>query len=295
LRLRITPPKGLIYAPTNTSERDLTALLPADIGKDAFLEAINLTLNPNSQWAKWEPTDNDYRTNPGLLYAQEPADPKTGLNRSLGFLDDSNDGQIQVIIKGDALAGGELTAYARYTCCPPDFQPDRRPFTSLADGLTDAVNREEVLESSFVEGSNFTETELEMADLMQRVRETMEGSLLDHQNLRSKLGNDGIYQTANKRPEVNFPFKPQEPRPGHPFPLLEKGRATHARFLAYDVFKQRLAQRPDLFEEWIRNPVDERTFYDSQMPALMRGSDSYPMTITQRQYDEMLAWLNKIK
>ena len=123
----------------------------------------------------------------------------------------------------------------------------------------------------------------------------MEASLLDHQNLRSKLGNDGIFGSAHKRPEPFFPFAPEQPIAGHPFPLLEKGRANHARFLAYDVFKQRLAQRPDLFEKWIRNPVDERTFYDSMMPALMRGSDSYPMTVTQRQYDEMLAWLKEIR
>jgi len=283
LRIRITPPGGRIYAPTNTPTRDLSALLPANQDRAAFLANIHCILNPKSPWTKWTPGD-DPRTNPGGLYAREPA------GTSLGFLDDSSDGRIKVTIKGAAVAPTARTAEARFTCCPPDFQPDRRPFVSVADGLEDAVDRSEVLEKSFVE-DHWPETEREIADFMQRVRETMESSNLDHQNLRSQLGNDGIVG-----PDLGqMPFDPEAPRPGHPFPLLEAGRANHARFLAYEVFKQRLGQRPELFEKWIRKPAAERTVYDKQMPALMRGSDSYPMTLSQRQYDLMAAWLNYVE
>ncbi len=214
---------------------------------------------------------------------------KAGLGKSLGFLDDSNDGLISVVLKGAGVAGGELSAHARFTCCPPDFQPDRRPFRSVADGLSDLMEREEVSVPGFLQGSNWTETEMEIADFMQRVRETMEASNLDHQNLRSGL--------ANNADTPVDPFTPEPPRPGHPLPLTETGRANHKRFLAYDVFRTRMAQRPDLFDTWIRNPaVDapETNPYDRQMPALMRGSDANPMTITQRQYNLMKAWLERV-
>ncbi|NEQ12067.1 MAG: hypothetical protein F6K37_41295, partial [Moorea sp. SIO4E2] len=207
--------------------------------------------------------------------------------KSLGCLDDSNDGLITVTLTGTAVAEGKLTAYARYTCCPQDFQPDRRPFVSIADGLSNLVKREEVLESDFI--GNWPETEKDIADLMQRVRETMEASNLDHQNLRSKLGNEAFSGNPDE------PFDPVAPRPGHPLPLTELGRMNHARFLAYEVFKQRLGQRPELFKQWIRNPLAEPQPYDTQMPALMRGSDSAPMYITQRQYYLMQKWLEIVK
>lgn len=294
LRLRLTPPKGHIYAPTDTAERDLTALVPEAYLVEGFLKGIHQTLNPKSAWAQWVPPvdpdtkDQDPRTNPGGLYAQEPAAAGEGLGKSLGFLDDSNDGLITVTLRGAGVAGGEMKAHARFTCCPPDFQPDRRPFRSVADGLTDLMDRQDVSDPGYTEGSNWIETEMEIADFMQRVRETMEASNLDHQNLRSQLAN----QTLQTPPEK--PFTPQPPRPGHPLPLTELGRANHKRFLAYDVFKARMAQRPNLFDEWIRNPASEPAAYDTQMPALMRGSDSNPMTITQRQYNLMRAWLDRV-
>lgn len=284
VRLRITPPQGLIYAPTNTPERDLSALVPPTQDKEAFLRQINCILNPNAAWPHWNPGSGDtqdLRTNPEGLYAQDPN------SDSLGFLDDSNDGIIQVTVTGEGVANGELTAYARYSCCPPDFQPDRRPFVSLADGLSDLTKREEVLRKGYVDGDNWAETEEEIADLMQRVRETMEASNLDHQNLRSQLENAGNPEYQ----DTSFPFDPREPLPGHPLPLTEFGRSNHARFLAYEVFKQRLGQRPELFEQWIRNPTKEPAPYDKQMPTVMKGSDSSPMTISQRQYYLMKEWL----
>lgn len=281
VRLRITPPQGLIYAPSNTEERDLSALVPPTQNQAEFLRHLNCLLNPHAAWAQWqlgEGDNADPRTNPGGLYAQDPQ------GNSLGFLDDSNDGLIKVSLTGEGVTK-ELTAYARYTCCPPDFQPDRRPFVSIADGLSDLTKREEVLGRGYIDGANWGETEDEIADLMQRVKETMEASNLDHQNLRSQLANS----------DGTFPFEPMEPRPGHPLPLTELGRSNHARFLAYEVFKQRLGQRPELFEQWIRIPTNEPAPYNKQMPALMRGSDSSPMFISQRQYYLMKEWLDVVQ
>ena len=276
--------QGLLASRSDSSDGEKNELSEAASSEDALLEGLQLTLNPKAAWPRWKPVDGDTRTNPGGLYAQTP----TGA--SLGFVDDSNDGQIAVTVSGGAVAGGALTAWARYTCCPPDFQPDRRPFASLADDLADLDRRDEVLDPDFVSGANWAETELEVADLMQRVRETMEASNLDHQNLRSQLANAGVPGWGNA-----IPFTPEPPRPGHPLPLTMSGRAHHARFLAYQVFKQRLAATPEIFRDRIRKPTAEPTPYDAKMPAVMRGSDAGPMTITQRQYDLLAAWLEQAR
>jgi hypothetical protein len=36
-------------------------------------------------------------------------------------------------------------------------------------------------------------------------------------------------------------------------------------------------------------------YYDHKMPALMRGSDRYPMHITRRQYDLLVAWVRRLR
>lgn len=281
IRIRITPPAGLIHAPTNTSERDLSALVAPNQSDSDFLEKVVTNLNPKSPWASWNPEPPgqpaDYRTSPGGLYAQEP----DGI--SLGFLDDSGDGLIKVSVPGTE---EPLTAFARFTCCPQDFQPDRRPFVSIADGLSDQVNREEVLDPCYINGDNWAATEAEIGDLMQRVRETMEASNIDQQNLRSVLAN--AYG-------VPAPFEAQKARIGKPLPLTQSGRAHHARFLAYEVFKQFAAQDPERFIGIIRDPTAEPADYNSKMPAVMRGSDSTPMALSQRQHLLLMAWLKEIQ
>lgn len=288
IRLRITPGKGHIFAPTNTAERDLGALIPPNESQAEFLQGVYTILNPASPWASWTTQlsgQYDPRTNPPGLYAQEPN------GTSLGFLDDSGDGLIKVVLPNKNTAEPPFTAFARYTTCPQDFQPDRRPFVSIADGLSDLVNREEVLAPSYVEGDNWALTEAEVADLMQRVKETMEASNIDQQNLRSLLENQG-WQLQDDPTE---PFTPVKPTIGKTLPLTQDGRDHHARFLAYQVFKEFASQRGDDFWNIVRDPTAPPAPYDRQMPAVMKGSDAAPMHLTQRQYYFLKNWLKEVR
>jgi len=278
-RLRLTPGKGDVYAPTDIADRDLSALFKPYEDPAAFLARVHAILNPKADWPSWNPAvKGDYRTTPGLLFAQTPAPA------SLGFLDDVCDGLVTCRIAGAGEGGRGVKAFARFSCCPPDFQPDRRPFVSIADGLTDLVDRRAVFASAYV-ADNWEETEAEIADLMQRVKETMGASNLDIQNERSQVANQ-----RSGRP--TWPFEPQDTRAGDPLPLTEWGRRHHSRFLAYQVFKKLMHQRPDTFERWIRDPTEVVPFFDNQMPALMRGSTGNPMALTQRQYFLMKHWLD---
>lgn len=292
LRLRYTPAKGVVYGPTGFKSGTMGYELPDDV----------LILNPESSWVGWDPAvhGNDPRTNPGGLYAQDA----NGV--SLGFVDDTCDGLITCEVAGQL-------AHARFTAGPQDFQPDRRHVVSVADGLKDRVDRLDVLDATYMDADHWGETVAEVRNLLEQIYETMGSMNLDMMNLRSQLANTRMGMPQETAETVLFPpparpgpvvpmtrfeedydLHPTEARQGHDLPLTDFGRQYHRRFVAYEVFAELLRQNPDIFDEWVRNPDDAYLYYTRQMPALMRGSDSLPLTLTRRQYDFLRTWLKRI-
>ncbi|MEB3283147.1 MAG: hypothetical protein VKK42_29925 [Lyngbya sp.] len=287
IRLRFTPAKGKVYGPTNLKERieNLNERLGEDSSwKDLKFPTENQILNPEAAWCKFVATNDDPRTNPGGLYATED---DTGV--SLGLVDDVCDGVITCSLPGVS------PAKARIVVGPPDYAPDRRPVTSLADGLSDRVKRDDVLEAGYVDDLELTATEVR--DLLERVLETMEAMNLDYQNNRARGENRNIAREESLPPEAaaNKAFPEMEPVLGRPLPLTEFGRQRHRRFISVEVFEDMLRERPELIDKWIRQPMTEEKYYDRKMPALMRGSDRYPMHITRRQYQLLKAWANRLR
>ena len=178
-RLRFTPATGKVYGPTDLNERldNLRQRLAKNNQesiwkKDFALPQECLILNPKAAWCGFDPNKNgDYRTNPSGLYASED-----DTSISLGFVDDVCDGIISCSLPG------LLPAFARVTSGPPDYAPDRRPVTSIADGLTDRVRRGEARDPAYV--GDIDKTTLEVRDLMERIFETMGLMNVDAQNLR---------------------------------------------------------------------------------------------------------------
>lgn len=288
IRLRFTPAKGKVYGPTNFKERleNLNERLgEGSSWTDLKFPTENQILNPDAAWCKFVATNEDPRTNPGGLYATEN---DTGI--SLGLVDDVCDGVITCSLPGVA------TANARIVVGPPDYAPDRRPVTSLADGLSDRVNRDDVNQAAYVNDLELTAAEVR--DLLERVLETMEAMNLDFQKDRARQENRSIAVfDENLPPEAaaNKSFPEIEPVLGRPLPLTEFGRQRHRRFISLEVFEDMLRERPELVDKWIREPMTEEKYYDRKMPALMRGSDRYPMHITRRQYQLLIAWANRLR
>lgn len=284
IRLRFTPATGEVYGPTNLPERleTLRQRVPNSQWRNFQLPAERLILNPEAAWCNFRIT-NDPRTNPGGLLATED---DTGI--SLGLVDDVCDGIITCSIQN-------LSAVGRIVVGPPDYAPDRRPLTSLADGLSDRVSRTRVSEADYVEDMELTSTEVK--DLLERVLETMEAMNLDFQNNRVRGENRGIAlaQGLAENAAEDKAFPPIEPILGRPLPLTEFGRQRHRRFVSLEIFEDRLRENPDLIAKWIREPMTVERYYDRKMPALMRGSDRYPMHITRRQYDLLVAWANRLR
>lgn len=258
-RLRFSPASGAVYGPTNLAARPDRYELPAE----------RLVLNPDATWCRHRFAGSDPRTAPGGLFAGV----QTGM--SLGLVDDVCDGIVRCSLPGVAAAA------ARIVAGPPDYAPDRRPFTSLADGLADRVKRSEVADPGYL--AEIDRTTAEMRDLFERVLETMGNINLDAQNNRVR------------EPNGTSAFPRLESLSDRPLPLTELGRQQHRRFVALEVIEDMLREEPDLIDEWIRPPNSVEPRYDRRMPALIRGSDGRPMHLTRRQYDLLVAWAQRLR
>ena len=132
---------------------------------------------------------------------------------------------------------------------------------------------------------------------MERVLETMELMNLDEQNSRVRGENRAlaIQQALPPDDAENKAFPRMEPVLGRPLPLTEYGRQRHRRFVSLEVFEDILREQLDLIQKWIREPMTGDKYYDQKMPPLMRGSDRYPMHITRRQYNLLVAWIKRLR
>ncbi|MFD3838558.1 hypothetical protein ACFWWC_20205 [Streptomyces sp. NPDC058642] len=276
LRLRFTPAAGLVYGPTNLPQ--LTPRYP--------LPAEQLFLSPNSRWCEFKAVPFDPRTAPsGLFAGASEEDGET----SFGLVDDVCDGLVTVTV-------GELTARARIVVTPPDFAPDRRPFTSLADGLADRVKRAEVRDPAYI-SQNPQLTALEVRDLFERALEAMDAVNVDAQNQRAtgeNIGNalDEGSPVAEARART---FPPPVPLAGITLALTERGRRKHRRFPALEVLEDLIREQPNFIQQFVRPPATEEIWYDRRMPVAVRGSDGFPMHVTRRQYDLLVAWARSVR
>ncbi|GLW46584.1 hypothetical protein Stsp02_22460 [Streptomyces sp. NBRC 14336] len=276
LRLRFTPAAGLVYGPTDLLERTDRYPLPAE----------RLFLSPESRWCEFRAVGFDPRTAPAGLYAG--ASDQDG-GTCFGLVDDVCDGLVGVTI-------GDLTARARVVVTPPDFAPDRRPFTSLADGLADRVKRAEVRDPAYI-SANPQLTALEVRDLFERALEAMESVNVDAQNQRA-TGENIANAQAEGSPVAEArarTFPPPVPLAGITLPLTERGRRKHRRFLALEVLEDLIREQPDFIQRFVRPPGLEEAWYDRRMPVANRGSDAFPMHVTRRQYDLLTAWAASVR
>lgn len=272
-RLRFTPAAGVVYGPTNLPDRSSVFVLPAE----------RRILNPDAPWCGFRLAGDDPRTNPGGLFASDDE------GVSLGLVDDVCDGLVHCWLPGVEQAS------ARIVVGPPDYAPDRRPFTSLADGLADRVTRHEVADPAYVE--DFALTSREVRDFFERVLETMDNVNVDAQNDRARLENASIARALGLQPETaaDKAFPRLESLADRPLPLTEQGRQRHRRFVALEALEDLLRERPGLIQAWIREPLTGERYYDRRMPAVMRGSDRMPMHVTRRQYDLLVAWVRRLR
>jgi hypothetical protein len=282
IRIRFTPPHGWVYGPTNLNERLTDEAVQMEMYK---IDRNRLIINPNAAFCSFNVRERgDSRTIPTAEYAMD----KNGI--SLGIVDDISDGTISCSL-------GDIAATSWIVVGPPKINPDRRPFISLADTLKDRVERDDLNDPHFI--MDYKQTVLEIHDLFERIRETVEVMNVDAQNDRavfenqSRAAGEGFSSDAITD-AINKAYPIIDPLPGRPLPLTDIARQKHRRFSSIEVLEDVFRERPEIIEEMIRKPVSLERYYDRKMPLAMRGTDGYPLHITRRQYDLIRLWQKEL-
>lgn len=184
-----------------------------------------------------------------------------------------------------------LIATARISVAPPDYAPDRRHLVSLADGLKDRVSRAEVYEDSYFGYEALADWEIR--ELMQRIYETAALNNVDVFKERVNIQENpetAISLGIPFRPHEFIAFPPPPPLDKRPLPLSDTAREYHRRFQVMVALLDMVTKHPALLQHRVREPLDRNPFFDSRMPAVMRGPAGDPLSLTRRQYQFLMRW-----
>jgi hypothetical protein len=211
---------------------------------------------------------------------------------------------------------------------PPDFAPDRRPFVALVDELADRT----LGTPPEVTAADVTLAEAEIADLFERVYETVSLANLDATRRNAIVDNaangvDGFTQPPRTDRQTMTPADApyadltttlvQPPTAQAPLPYADAAGTAHARlselddlveFLRFngDRVRQMLRRPYGAFRELAENPAASATpdpdrrdprisrdrAHDMRMPPYMRDSDASALSLTRRQYLQIKALLD---
>jgi hypothetical protein len=323
LRVRFTPAKGEVYGPPSAQ----SAPAPDTGLVHMIVKPENRILNQKASWLHYNADYTKFdNPEPSDTFDGADVDPNNFLNNvAWGVVDDTCD---VLIVATLVIAGVRLLASARAFVGPPDFAPDRRPFVSLVDDLADR----DLGAPAPVTSTNVEMAELEIADLFQRVSETV--SLADLDALRRNAiadnaanGFDTFTQpprtdnqtmTAADAPYADLtPQLVQPPTPQAPLPYTDAAQVAHLRlaelddlleFLRFNGDRVRQMLRPPYgyFRELSENPasdakpdpghrdprINRDRAHDMRMPPYMRDADASALSVTHRQYLQLMALLD---
>jgi hypothetical protein len=314
VRMRFTPAAGEVYGPPTAT----VAVSPGTDHSHTMVKPENRFLNPQSAWALYDSSYERFR-NP------EPSDTYDGAstdsNVSWGVVDDTCD----VLVECDLVVDGvRFQAQARVAVAPPHFAPDRRPFVSLADDLKDRDQPIPKDSKPLSEGETQESLEHRINDLFQRALEVAGLFNVDANRNRAISTNDdlpdlpnaakidsGMMTTADK-PYADLSATDWRSVPHARLPLTDLVQTAHGPLADLDSMVTKLREEAERIRLIIRPPygyirelpataaeepnpkfrdprVPRDLQYDMRMPPFMRDSDATAMSLTHRQYDELMA------
>ncbi len=320
LRLRFTPAGGHIYGPPTA----ITGPTPTTKRVHEIVPLYNRILNPNSSWLNYDGNFKVYNNpDPYDTYNGASVNSDTVINPSWGVVDDTCDG----IITAFVVVGGErLSAVARFFSGPPDYAPDRRPFLSLADDLADR-------DLPVAEEDKLLTTQ-EIADLFQRVFETLSLINLDAIRARALRENAGSglpgkiadlpltddgSMTYQDRPYADkVPDLISEPVAHNHLPYSSVAEGVHAVLTDVENLTDFIRTFGSRVERLLRPPygavselsdsppensnpryrdvrIQRDQAHDMRMPPYMRDSDATALSLTRRQYNQIIAFVERLQ
>ncbi|MBR8839081.1 MAG: hypothetical protein DSM106950_35050 [Stigonema ocellatum SAG 48.90 = DSM 106950] len=323
LRLRFTPAYGHVYGPPTAT----TGPAPTTGRIHEIVPQKNRILNPNSLWLKYDADYSRYNNpEPSDTYDGSDVNVPVKSEVSWGVVDDTCDGTITAFV----VVGGErLTAMARFFSGPPDFAPDRRPFLSLADDLAD---RDDL---PLPKEDDELLTTREIADLFQRVFETLSLINLDANRARAlneNAGNNIPPQIAELPPRTDdgsmtdkdkpyadkVPDLIAKPVAHEHLPYSSVAESVHASLTEVEALIDFMRTFGSRVETLLRPPYgvlkqlseqpsekpnpryrDARILrdqaHDMRMPPYMRDSDATALSLTRRQYNQIMAFVERLQ
>jgi hypothetical protein len=315
VRVRFTPAKGYVYGPPSAGEAES----PRGVWREVVPEA-NRILNEESSWTSYDADYARFRNpEPFNTYDGEQSADRV----SLGVVDDTCDAILDATL---VIGGARFTAHARIFVGPPHYAPDRRPFVSVTDDLADReLGRTPIDEVPLYEVHDLFQRVFETLALTNL--DSLRSYSLDRENRdrsdpsHSPRTDEGSMTEADapyaeKVPLYGLPRPPVREEPHRRLPYSEIARAVHEpladieQLKAFvEMFGPRVAQilRPPwaAFEDLAsnvdgsttvqRDPRRPRdTLHDMRMPPFMRDSDARPLSLTRRQYYQVLEVVERL-
>jgi hypothetical protein len=309
LRVRFTPPRGIIYGPAEATSAPAPQVQPGQFeAPRAEYGRIHEIVAPQHRIVSSKtPWSTAYIMLNGQFEDPQPQDGYDGANvgnhRSWGCIDDISD---SVIVATMAVGGRCYQAAARVFTSPPDFSPDRRPIFSIADDIAD---RDE-LPLDLSEGA-MEETKMEVLDLFQRAFETASLFNLDALRARALLenkirfalhsGSRGIDEpkagpesmTAEDRPYIDkLPtLAPQEPSyftkavPNDTLPYTTALPLIHARMQDRAALMDLLSGRGGFVKQLVRPPFGKFSELPEHPPENANANYRDPRVFRDQLHD----------
>jgi hypothetical protein len=186
LRVRFTPPRGIVYGPPEATSAPAPQVQPGQFeAPSAEYGRIHEIVAPQNRIISGKTPWSTYIMLNGKFEDPQPQDGYDGANvgnhRSWGCVDDVSDA---VLVATLGLEGRCYRAFARVFSSPPDFAPDRRPVFSIADDIAD---RE--LKPLTVTAVTLKDAIEDVLDLFKRAFETASLFNLDALRTRALLEN----------------------------------------------------------------------------------------------------------
>lgn len=301
IRLRMTPPPGEFYGPTNVA-----GLVAREIDNVEYpvVPVANAFLNGNAGWLGIDATSGWVAPGDTYAGAEQPS------SVSLGVVDDSSEIRIRVRLDATPVGGEVLRCHANLFSGPPHYAPDRRPFLSAADEFNDRSSDIAARDAELDDAA----LDRWVEDLFERAYETaglmnvdfyrgVRGAALLATDLTAGIQGDGTPdptramggQDALRDPNIAIPA----PSANVPLPLSDRARERHRNLSDIVALKAFVRQQPARLGELMRPPfrrssVESPSATTMQMPPFMRNSNAQPLTLAQWQYDLLFAWQTRV-
>ena len=322
------PPNAIVGPPSPAQPGEIVArqILPGVLHE--IVPERNRILNPNTPWSSYVMNEKG-QTDPQPCDSYDGAD--VGDWRSWGVVDDTCDGIITAQL---VVAGQRFVATARVLSGVPDFAPDRRPFVSLAADLADRdlPPAEVTLEDTTEEIVDLFARVFETAGLMNLDAMRYKAIMININdppppNYQGLPQIDEKMMTKEDTPyvdlipkELNSDKVAQESEgvQFEPLPYTEVVKVAHAQLTDLITLKDFLHTRKEHVRKLIRPPygrfsqlaekpdvrpnnafrdarVSRDSLHDMRMPPFMRDSDENPLSLTWRDYDMLMRFIDLLE